>query len=77
MTSALTNQRRIFKAFLTQTERLINDVTCKISTLDFTYTKVVLEQPRVTSGQPLTLSLSHQPSNCPGVLSAKSSILFL
>ena len=35
MTSALTNQRRVFKACLTQTERISDDVTRKISPLDF------------------------------------------
>jgi hypothetical protein len=35
VTSALTNQRRIFKACLTQTERVSDDVTRKIGPLDF------------------------------------------
>ena len=35
MTSALTNQRRVFKA-LTQTERVSDDVTRKIGHLDLT-----------------------------------------
>jgi hypothetical protein len=37
VTSALTNQRRVFKACLTQMERVSDDVTRKISPLDFTY----------------------------------------
>ena len=36
MTSTLTNQRRVFKACLRQTERDSDDVTRKISPLDFT-----------------------------------------
>ena len=36
MTSALTNQRRVFKLGLTQTERVSDDVTRKIGPLDFT-----------------------------------------
>ena len=35
MTSALTNQLRVFKAYLTQTERVFDDVTRKIGPLDF------------------------------------------
>ena len=35
MTSALTNQQRVFKACLTQTERVSDDVTRKIGPLDF------------------------------------------
>ena len=35
VTSALTNQRRVFTACLTQTERVSDDVTCKIGPLDF------------------------------------------
>ena len=37
MTSALTNQRRVFKACLTQTERVSDNVTGKIGPLDFIY----------------------------------------
>ena len=37
MTSALTNQRRVFKASLTQTEQVSDDFTRKICPLDFTY----------------------------------------
>ena len=36
MTSALTNQRRVFEACLTRTERVSDDVTHKIGPLDFT-----------------------------------------
>ena len=36
MTNALTNQRRVFKACLTQTERVSDDVSRKIGPLDFT-----------------------------------------
>ena len=36
VTSALTNQRREFKACLTQTEQVSDDVTRKIGPLDFT-----------------------------------------
>ena len=36
MTSALTNQRQVFKLCLTQTERVSDDVTRKIGLLDFT-----------------------------------------
>ena len=43
MTSTLTNQRRVFKACLTQTERVSNDVTHKIGPLDFS-TCVVCNQ---------------------------------
>ena len=35
MTSALTNQRQVFKACLTQMERVSDDVTRKIGPLDF------------------------------------------
>ena len=35
VTSALTNQRRVFKLCLTQTERVSDDVTRKIGPLDF------------------------------------------
>ena len=35
MTSALTNQRRVFKACLTQTERVSDEVTRMIGPLDF------------------------------------------
>ena len=35
MTSTLTNQRRVFKACLAQTERVSDDVTRKIGPLDF------------------------------------------
>ena len=35
MTRALTNQRRVFKACLTQTEQVSDDVTLKIGPLDF------------------------------------------
>ena len=35
MTSTLTNQRRVFKACLTQKERVSDDVTRKIGPLDF------------------------------------------
>ena len=45
MTSALTNQRRVFKARFTQTERVFDDVTRKIGPLDFTTCFVVLLQP--------------------------------
>ena len=34
MTSTLTNQQRVFKACLTQTEQLSDDVTRKISPFD-------------------------------------------
>ena len=37
MTSALTNQRRVFKACLTQTEQVSYDVTRKIGPLNFMY----------------------------------------
>ena len=37
MTSALTNQLRVFKAYLTQTERVFDDVTRKIDPLDFNW----------------------------------------
>ena len=37
VTSALTNQRRVFKAYLTQTEQVSDDVTCKIGPLDFIF----------------------------------------
>ena len=40
MTSALTNQRRVFKACLTQTEQISDDVTRKIGPLDFKCKKV-------------------------------------
>ena len=40
VTSALTNQRRVFKACLTQSEQVSDDVTCKIGPLDFTETKL-------------------------------------
>ena len=36
MTSTLTNQGRVFKACLTQTERVSDDITSKIGPLDFT-----------------------------------------
>ena len=36
MTSALTNQRRVFKACLTQTEQVSDDFTRKIGPLYFT-----------------------------------------
>ena len=36
MTSALTNQRRVFKACLAQMERVSDDVTRKIGPMDFT-----------------------------------------
>ena len=35
VTSALTNQRRVFKLCLTQTKRVSDDVTRKIGPLDF------------------------------------------
>ena len=35
VTSTLTNQRRVFKACLTQTERVSDDVTRKIGPMDF------------------------------------------
>ena len=35
MTSTLTNQGRVFKACLTQTERVSDDITRKIRPLDF------------------------------------------
>ena len=37
MTSTLTNQRRVFKACLTQTERVSDDVSRKIGPLDFNF----------------------------------------
>ena len=40
MTSALTNQQRVFKACLTQTERDSDDITRKIGPLDFTEKKL-------------------------------------
>ena len=39
MTSTLTNQRRVFKACLAQTERVSDDVTRKIGPLDFITTR--------------------------------------
>ena len=36
VTSSFTNQRRVFKACFTQTERVSDDVTRKIGPLDFT-----------------------------------------
>ena len=35
VTSSFTNQRRVFKACFTQTERVSDDVTHKIGPLDF------------------------------------------
>ena len=35
MTSTLTNQRQVFKACLTQTEQVSDDVTRKMGPLDF------------------------------------------
>ena len=35
MNSALTNQRRVFKLCLTQTEQVSDDITRKIGPLDF------------------------------------------
>ena len=37
MTSALTNQRQVFKAFLAHTERVSDEVTRKIGPLDFNH----------------------------------------
>ena len=52
MTSALTNQRQLFKAFLTQLNGVSDDVTRKIGPLDFTLKKQMVklsEMPKCKS----------------------------
>ena len=49
MTSALTNQRRVFKLCLTQTERVSDDVTRKIGPLDFNCNEIINLSSNISS----------------------------